>query len=51
MTSKEKVLFYAIAENNEILVDQILKANPEAANMSLMKGVTNPICRATYCDH
>lgn len=51
MTSREKVLFYAIAENNEMLVSQFLKENPDAANMPMLKGATNPICRATYCDH
>ena len=50
-SSQDKVLFYAIQENNEMLVNQILKEHPEAANMPLLKGVTNPICRATYCNH
>ena len=51
ISSREKVLLYAIQENNEMLVQQILKEDPNAANMPLLKGVTNPICRATYNNH
>ena len=51
MSSKDKVLFYAIQENNEMLVQEMLKKEPELANAPLMKGVTTPLCRATYNDH
>ena len=51
MSSKDKVLFYAIQENNEMLVQEMLKKDPELANAPLMKGVTTPLCRATYNDH
>jgi len=51
MSSKDKVLFYAIQENNEMLVQEMLKANPELANAPLLKGVTTPLCRAVYNNH
>ena len=51
MSSKDKILFYAIQENNEMLVQDMLKKEPELANAPLMKGVTTPLCRATYNDH
>ena len=51
LSSQEKILFYAINENNEMLVQQLLKQTPELANIPLLKGATNPICRATYLNH
>ena len=51
MSSKDKVLFYAIQENNEMLVQEMLKKDPELANAPLMKGSTTPLCRATYNNH
>ena len=51
MGSQDKVLFYAIQENNEMLVQEILKKQPELANAPLLKGVTTPLCRATYNNH
>ena len=41
-------MFYAIQENNEILVQEMLKKDPKLANAPLMKGVTTPLCRATF---
>ena len=51
MSSKDKVLFYAIQENNEMLVQEMLKKEPELANAPLLKGATTPLCRATYNGH
>lgn len=49
--SKDKVFFYAIQENNEILVQEMLRKEPALANMPLMHGATTPLCRATYNDY
>ena len=44
--SREKALFYAIEENNEMLVLQLLKADASLADAPLLKGRTTPLCRA-----
>ena len=51
MSSTDKVLFYAIQENNEMLVQEMLKKDPKLADAPLMKGATTPLCRATYNNH
>ena len=50
LSSKDKVLFYAIQENDEMLVQEMLKKEPALANISMMHGTTTPLCRATYND-
>jgi len=50
-SSQDKVLFYAIQENNEMLVQSMITKDPELANAPLLRGVTTPLCRATYLDH
>lgn len=49
-SGKDKVLFYAIQENNEMLVLEMLKKDSSIANAPLLRGATTPLCRATYND-
>ena len=48
ISARDKVFFYAIQENNEALVRQMLQKYPELANTGLLNGTTTPLCRATY---
>ena len=51
VNSKDRKLFQAINDNNEMAIRQMLALDPDLAARSLLNGTTTPLCRAVFNDY